>query len=176
MPDELLDRDAVLDCLRTLGDLLAQRNTPHQSIILIGGSYLALLDLREATRDVDTVTHLDAATRLAISDVADLKGLSPKWLNDLAAGFRPAGLSSTNCSPILEHRALTVLAPSPDWVFLMKLYAARTVDYDDMVVLWPLCRFESAEDAVRRYWDAYPNAPEDQYLIDYVKEISERSQ
>jgi hypothetical protein len=56
----------------------------------------------------------------------------------------------------------------------MKLYAARAVDYDDMVALWPLSGFKSAVDAVQRYWDAYPNAPEDEFLIAYVTEISER--
>lgn len=63
MSDALFDRETVLDCLQTLAGLLAERGVPHQSIILIGGSYLALQDLRESTRDVDTVTHLDSVTR-----------------------------------------------------------------------------------------------------------------
>jgi hypothetical protein len=107
--DGLFDRDSVLDCLRKLGEILAERNVPHQTLILIGGSYLALRDLRESTRDIDTVTHLDAETRLAISDVAKLNGLDRAWLNDFAAGFRPAGLTTAHCSPILE------MVRSPSW-------------------------------------------------------------
>jgi excisionase family DNA binding protein len=33
--------------------------------VVVGGSYLALIDLREATHDVDTISRLDAAFRQA---------------------------------------------------------------------------------------------------------------
>jgi hypothetical protein len=58
----------------------------------------------------------------------------------------------------------------------MKLEAARpTVDIDDMVGLWPLCDFESPTDAVSRYRAAYPNAREDEFLVEFVEQIAKRS-
>ena len=78
-----------------------------------------------------------------------------------------------HCSTLYDHEALTVLGPSADWVFLMKLYAGRAVDHDDLIKLWPRCGFASVEDAVRRYWDAYPHAADDEYLVNYVREIAQ---
>ncbi len=54
----------------------------------------------------------------------------------------------------------------------MKLYAGRTVDKRDIVRLWPSAGFSSPGQAVARYWDAYPHALEDEYLVDYVAEIA----
>jgi hypothetical protein len=54
----------------------------------------------------------------------------------------------------------------------MKLYAARAVDYQDLVALWPLCEFSSPADAVERFWLAYPHASDDDFLIDYVAQIA----
>ena len=41
-----------------------------------------------------------------------------------------------------------------------------------MITLWPMCNFATAEDAVRAYRSGYPHAPDDEYLADYVDEIS----
>lgn len=172
MAQPLFDRAAVLDGLEALAFVLGQRSVPHQTLAVIGGSYLALLGLREATRDVDTITRLNEQTRRAIDDVARSKGLEPRWLNDAAIAFTPIGLTSAHCSPVFAHKALTVVLPSPDWVFLMKLYAARAVDYQDLVALWPLCEFSSPADAVEKFWLAYPHASDDDFLIDYVAQIA----
>ena len=53
----------------------------------------------------------------------------------------------------------------------MKMYAGRAVDRADLVRLWPHTGFASPAEAVRRYWDAYPHAPEDEYLEGFVREI-----
>jgi hypothetical protein len=54
----------------------------------------------------------------------------------------------------------------------MKLFAARSPDYDDMVALWSRCDFASADEAVAFYREAYPNAPDDTYLVSYVETIA----
>jgi len=59
-----------------------------------------------------------------------------------------------------EHARLRVLGPPPGCVFLMKLYAAREPEYDDLVALWPRCNFTSLSDAADRFTVAYPHAPE----------------
>lgn len=55
----------------------------------------------------------------------------------------------------------------------MKLYAARAPDYDDLVALWPLCAFESAEQVVETFYAAYPHLEVDPYLVDYVRALSD---
>ncbi len=134
---------------------------------------MALHDLRDATRDVDTVTRLTDNLRDAVTRVATQRGYVADWLNDHSAAFLPRGLNEQDCELLFEHPSLHVLIPPPSAVFLMKLYAARgDVDHQDMVRLWPLCDFTSAQDAIARYWDAYPHAITDDYLTVYVEQIA----
>ena len=59
---------------------------------------------------------------------------------------------------VLRAPGLRVLGPPPDYVFLMKSYAARGgPDHDDMVALWPRRSFTSAEDAASRFAAVYPH-------------------
>lgn len=167
----LFDRDLLLTGLAVLDRRLHERGRPHQALIVVGGSYMALAELRESTRDVDTLTRLDDATRTAIDEVAAELDLPKGWLNDHAAGFAPEGMTTGHCRPAFEGRALAVLVPSADWVFLMKMYAGRLVDRPDLVRLWPETGFASPADAVARYWAAYPYAPEDDFLEGFVANI-----
>jgi len=59
----LFDR-AVIDAgLLRLDEVLVERSLPHQRLVVVGGSYLALADLRHATRDIDTITRITDAIR-----------------------------------------------------------------------------------------------------------------
>jgi hypothetical protein len=60
-------------------------------------------------------------------------------------------------------------------LFLMKLDAARSVDYTDMVALWPHCGFTSAEQVVELYYEAYPNAAVDEFLVEFVPALRRRA-
>lgn len=151
---------------------MVELELPHQRLVLVGGSYLALEELRESTRDVDTVTRLDEQLRFAIAEVGVELGLTPTWLNDRSAPFRPTGLADEDCEIAFEGTALVALVPSPDWIFLMKLNAGRFVDRADLVRLWPLTGFTSPQAAVNRYWRAYPDAAEDEFLVNYVSQIA----
>ncbi|MDX6251759.1 MAG: hypothetical protein QOF10_5119 [Kribbellaceae bacterium] len=51
--------------------------------------------------------------------------------------------------------------------------AGRTADHDDMVALWPSCRFVDAQSAVDAYYVAYPFEEHDPYLVDYVQQIAD---
>jgi hypothetical protein len=57
-------------------------------------------------------------------------------------------------------------------IFLMKLYAARAVDYDDMIAIWPLTGFVSVDHACEQFWLAYPQAPDDPHLAEFVNGIA----
>jgi hypothetical protein len=57
----------------------------------------------------------------------------------------------------------------------MKLLAGRAPDHDDMIVLWPRCRFGSAQAAVAAYYSAYPFEEHDPYLVDYVQQVADQA-
>ena len=176
MHEFLFDGKATLAALRSLADLLAARAVEHQTLIIVGGSYLALNDLRESTRDIDSVTRLQAVTKQAISEIGQQHGYANDWLNDSAAAFRPSGLRIEDCTVLFYHHALTILGPTADWIFLMKLYAGRTIDHQDLTRLWPRTKFRNSDEVIERFYDAYPFAPEDPYLADYIEAIATAEQ
>jgi hypothetical protein len=175
MPSGVLDRGEIIDSLGEVAELLASwiPDRDPTVLVIVGGSYMALRGLRHATADVDTVTRLQVTVRDPVNVVARRRHLRPNWLNDYAQPFTPIGLRVDMCDVLFDHPHLRVLGPPPDCIFLMKLYAGRAPDFDDMVALWPLCTFASASEAAERFVAAYPQAPPDPDLIPYIAEISE---
>lgn len=171
MPDIVFSRQDILDNLLEVAEILRASGRAQARIIVVGGSYLALHGLREATRDVDTITVLDEAVSSAVQEVAMRRGLAPHWLNAHARPWTPAGLREQDCHVLLEHPNLLVLGPPADQVFLMKLSASRAPDHNDMIVLWPLCGFADAGDVVNRFYAAYPNEEPDPFMTEYVRGI-----
>ena len=168
----VLGKSEILDYLGEVADELADKGIAAH-LVVVGGSYLALHDLRESTMDVDTVTRLGIGIVAAIQTVADRHGLRVDWLNDHAAPFSPAGLRVEDCQILYECKQLTVLGPPAGQVFLMKLLAGRAPDHDDMIALWPHCDFGSAQAAVDAFHLAYPFEESDPYLVNYVQEIAD---
>lgn len=140
----------------------------QRTVIIVGGALLALHGLRTATRDVDSASRLDDELVGAVARVAANHGMAPKWLNDSAAPFLPATFSEDECALILERRSLRVLGAPLDQVFLMKLYASRAIDTDDLAVIWPGCSFESAEAAAEAFYEAYPVVERDPFLPRHI--------
>ena len=87
MTDLLFDGEETIAALRALADLLHSRAAPHQEIIIVGGSYLAIRNLRQASRDVDSVTRVESATKQAVAEIGQSRGYEREWLNDAAASF-----------------------------------------------------------------------------------------
>ena len=61
--------------------------------------------------------------------------------------------------------------PGPEVIFVMKLYRADPQDRENLVSLWPLCHFDDPLAAAQAFQDAYPHAPEDEFLPDYIAEV-----
>lgn len=141
-------------------------------VVLVGGSWLLWHQQRAATRDVDSAQRVNPAVAAAVRRVADRHGLAEDWLNDRAAMFWPADADLADCRVVYEAGGLTVKVPAPEVVFVMKLYRASPQDHEDMILLWPSCGFESPGAAAEAFWRAYPHAPEDPHLADYVSEIA----
>lgn len=73
---------------------------PKHTVIPVGGALLAWHEMRDSTRDIDSLRRLDAELRQAVERVAKLRGLAVGWLNDHAAGSVRARSTkrSANCS------------------------------------------------------------------------------
>ena len=166
------DRATILAHLEELNSELVNLQTDHVELLIVGGSYLALHDLRSGTRDVDTARRLGDDAKRAVAVVADRHQLSREWLNDESMAFLPADFDDARGGLVAEHSQLTVRVPHPDDVFVMKLHASRGEgDLADMVRLWPTCSFRSASEAVNRYATAYPRDIEDPSLAEYIAEF-----
>ncbi len=73
--------------------------------------------------------------------------LSAGWLNDAAAAFWPSGASYDDCEVVYQRGPVLVRTPSPDIIFVMKLYRAHPQDREDLVTLWPLCSYANPLEA-----------------------------
>lgn len=134
---------------------------------------MAWRGLRESTADVDTGNRVDAELVAAVTAVASVHGLSPTWLNDRAAGFMPVTFDIQECETLLSLPRLRVLGLPLAQLFVMKLYAGRDRDFDDLITLWPVSGFRTPEEAAEMFRCAYPHAPDDPYLESWVKHIAD---
>ena len=171
MADGPLTATEIRQNLREVANELGPQG-PEHAVILVGGALLALHDLRPSTHDVDTVEAMDDELQAAVAAVARRHDLSPRWLNSDAKAYTPSGFDPAESRMIVRYGRLHVRAAPFRQVFLMKLYAARAPDYDDMVRLWPHTGFQSPQQAVAAYQEAYPHAPEDEHLQSYVEQIA----
>ena len=169
MPDDLLDANAIAQYLDEVTRELGSGT--QRSIVMVGGAFLAWHGLRDATRDIDSVTRLDSEVAAAAGRVADTHDLAGDWLNDSAAAFRTATFDEAKCQVLLDHPRLLVLAAPFEEVFLMKLYASRAADTDDLEALWPHCHFTSPEAAVEAFYEAYPLEEHDPHLAEHLRAI-----
>jgi Nucleotidyltransferase of unknown function (DUF6036) len=141
-------------------------------VVMVGGAWMLWHSQRMSTRDVDSARTLDSNLESAVANVAKRHDLSDRWLNDSAAAFWPSNANYEDCEVVYQHPSLEVRSPDPEVIFVMKLYRADPQDREDLVSLWPLCRFGDAEAAAGAFRDAYPDAPEDEYLADYIEDVA----
>ena len=161
--------------LEALFDELAaelDRGRETADIVVVGGAWMLWHAKRVSTKDVDSARRLDDGVRRAVRTVARRRELAGDWLNDGASGFWPSGTRLDECEVVYERGGLTVRTPTPDVMFVMKLYRAQPHDREDMIEVWPMCKFSSPLDAVRAFRAAYPHAPDDPFLVEYVEAIA----
>lgn len=170
MTNDPLNAEEVLTYLHEVADALPATSQQHV-VIVVGGALLAWHGLRDATRDVDSVVPVDDEMREAVARVAAMHGLTPRWLNDSAAGFRPRTLDPTDCDAILEHPRLRILAAPLSQVFLMKVLAARESDRPDLVAMWPHLGL-SPKAVASEFARAYPAEPHDPYLAPWLEGLA----
>ena len=168
----LLEDRAELEAL--FGELASELDILGTSVqvVMVGGAWMLWHSKRTSTRDVDSARKLSSDVTVAVKRVAGRHDLSEQWLNDSAAAFWPATASYADCEVIYLHSALEVRSPSPEVIFIMKLYRADPQDREDLVSLWPMCRFDTAEAAAREFRHAYQHIPEDEHLSGYIADVA----
>ena len=119
----MLDREAIANAFRRLGERLVRRGLTAD-VYVIGGAAMAMAyDARRATRDIDAVFRPHGAVIEEAWAVADELGLPRWWLNDQASAYVARG--GDNQAPrVFEHPGLRVSAASPRHLLAMKVLAA----------------------------------------------------
>ncbi|WP_422751523.1 hypothetical protein [Micromonospora sp. WMMD1219] len=89
--DPLLDRAAIEDAFRRLGDRLAKRGV-IADLYIFGGAAMALAyDARRSTRDIDAVFQPHGVVLDEARAVANELGLPHWWLNEQASAYVAPG-------------------------------------------------------------------------------------
>jgi hypothetical protein len=167
----LLDDRSELEALFDELAVELERLATSADVVMVGGSWMLWHSRRASTRDIDSARRFDADLSSAIERVGARHDLPPRWLNDAATPYWPSGASYDDCEVVYERASLVVRTPSPEIIFVMKLYRADPQDREDLVTLWPLCSFASPAEALDAFTKAYPHAPDDEYLGDYIADI-----
>lgn len=143
----LLDRTAIEDAFRRLGERLAGRGVVAD-VYVFGGVAMALeYDARRATRDIDAVFQPHGIVLEEAACVAADLGLPSWWLNEQASAYVAPG-GDPSARRVFDHPGLRVSAASPDHLLAMKVLAARRRDADDIRVLVRHLRLDSVAEVL----------------------------
>jgi len=164
----------IIELVGEVAERLEPGGTQHV-VVIVGGSLLAWRGLRYSTEDVDSATRFDDELRRAVEQVAAAHDLPAGWLNDKASMFLPATFERDDCDVLMVHPRLLVLGAPLRVVFVMKMYRADPNDQADMVAIWPQTGFHSAQEVVDAFFAAYPHAPDDPHLDQFVIEVASRA-
>jgi predicted nucleotidyltransferase len=154
-PSPLLDRAAIEEAFRRLGERLARRGVVAD-LYVFGGAAMALAyDSRRATRDVDALfkPH-DIVLEEAMAVAAEL-GLPRWWLNEQASSYVAPGRDSA-ASRVFDHPGLRVFAASAEHLLAMKALAARPRDAEDIRQLAQVLDLHTADDVLASVREIFP--------------------
>jgi hypothetical protein len=154
--DPLLDRSAIEDAFRRLGDRLARRGVVAD-LYVFGGAAMALAyDARRSTRDIDAVFQPHGVVLDEARAVADELGLPRWWLNEQASAYVAPG-GDANAPRVFDHPGLRVSAASPEHLLAMKVLAARRRDADDIRFLVKHLHLTTADEVLALCAEVFPD-------------------
>lgn len=154
----LLDRTAIEEAFRRLGDRLARRGV-IADIYVFGGAAMALAyDARRATRDIDAVFKPHGIVLQEARGVADELGLPGWWLNEQASAYVAPG-GDPSAPHVFDHPGLRVAAASPEHLLAMKVLAGRRRDSDDIQFLIQRLSLTSLDQVLAICADVFPDEP-----------------
>lgn len=156
--DPLLDRSAIQEAFRRLGDRLVRRGVVAD-IYVIGGAAMALAyDARRATRDIDAVFRPHGIVLEEARAVATELGLPPWWLNEQASVYVAPG-GDASAPHVFDHPGLRVSAASPEHLLAMKVLAARRRDAEDISYLVKHLGLSSVDEVLAVCTAVFPDEP-----------------
>jgi predicted nucleotidyltransferase len=151
----VLDRAAIEEVFRRLGDRLAKRGVVAD-IYVFGGAAMALAyDSRRATRDVDALFQPHGIVLEEARAVGDELGLPSWWLNEQASSYVAPG-GDPSASRVFDHPGLRVFAASPEHLLAMKARAARPRDAEDIRQLAALLNLHATDEVLDLVRDVFP--------------------
>jgi hypothetical protein len=154
-PPGLLDRAAIEDAFRCLGERLARRGVVAD-LYVFGGAAMALAyDSRRATQDVDALFQPHGIVHEEALAVAAELGLPRWWLNEQASSYVVPG-GDPGASSVFDHPGLRVFAASPRHPLAMKGLAARPRDTEDISRLVDLLGLHTVEDVLECVHEVFP--------------------
>jgi hypothetical protein len=157
-PEPLLNRRAIEDAFRRLGDRLVRRGV-IADIYIFGGAAMALAyDARRATRDIDAVFKPHGIVLQEARSVADELGLPAWWLNEQASAYVAPG-GDPSAPRVFDHPGLRVAAASPEHLLAMKVLAARRRDGDDIRFLIQHLNLASVDQVLAVCAEVFPDEP-----------------
>jgi predicted nucleotidyltransferase len=132
--DGLLGRVELERAFAALGDRLVRRGVVAD-LFIVGGAAMALAyDVQRVTRDVDATFVPHGVVLEEARNVAEAMGLPPWWLNEQASSYVSAQHDAGK-REVFDHPGIRVMAASPEHVFAMKAFAARSRDEEDLRTL-----------------------------------------
>ncbi len=156
--EPLLDRRAIEDAFRRLGDRLV-RHGVIADIYVFGGAAMALAyDARRATRDIDAVFKPHGIVLEEARVVAEELGLPNWWLNEQASTYVAPG-GDPSAPRVFDHPGLRVAAASPEHLLAMKVLAARRRDGDDVRFLIRRLGLASVDQVLALCAEVFPDEP-----------------
>ena len=147
--DVLLGRAELERAFAALGDRLVRRGVVAD-LFIVGGAAMALAyDANRVTRDVDATFVPHGVVLEEARNVAQVMGLPPWWLNEQASAY-VSTQHDEGKREVFDHPGIRVMAASPEHVFAMKAFAARSRDEDDLRALRE--RTPASWDRIRSDW------------------------
>lgn len=125
-----MEREEIVALLTELGRRLAAAGLRGEMMV-VGGTAMALcFDALRQTKDVDAIFEPKGRIYELAEELAEERGLPSGWLNDAAKSFFPPGRVGERV--VLDLPGLVVRAPSAEYLLVMKAFAARPEDLEDV--------------------------------------------
>jgi hypothetical protein len=156
--EPILDRAAITEALRRLGERLAYRGVVADLYVFDGAAIALAYDLRRSTRDVDALIQPHGAVLAEAEAVALELGLPRWWLNEQASSYVAPG-ADMQAPLVFDHPGLRVHAASAPHLLAMKVLAGRRRDADDIRSLADHLGLQTAQEIRAICADVFPDEP-----------------
>ena len=166
------DKDSLEQLFREIDEELSEPLGIH--LVVVGGAALIFAGLNRATEDVDSVMRrLPDQLREAIRVVAERHGLPESWFDTRPWHLTPRVFWRFEYRPIFEGAKYIIYRPDLTYILVMKLYAARDKDVQD--VLWLMRQTGRETSGTLEYLveEAYGQDALDDHVKGFIRKVAE---